>query len=178
MPSRRLTEEQTKSIRAELLAKGADKVAIAAKWGVSMSTINRVINGINPYDFQTEQTKPLILQTNWPAYQKGETRFGPPLEYVGEKLEQSLRGIHAQIYMANRHGVPHELFTPFYHATNAFIALYCMLDDWGKDFRGLVEQLMMMDTHQFEGWIGLVTSTGSVTGHYPQEKRPSEDSQY
>ncbi|WP_146042205.1 hypothetical protein [Chromobacterium sinusclupearum] len=178
MPQRRLTEEQTKCIRTELLAAGADKIAVAEKWGISISTVNRIIAGISPYSYQARATESLVLNMSGPAYQKREIRAGPPLDYVSEKLERALTSLHYQILTANRNETPHELFTPFYHSINAFVALHCMLDDWGKDFRGLVEQLIEMDAKQFADWVELVASTGSVTGHAQQGKEPSEDSSF
>ena len=36
----------------------------------------------------------LYADPNGPAYQQTETRNGPPLEYVAEKLGESLRALH------------------------------------------------------------------------------------
>ena len=36
----------------------------------------------------------LFRDTNGPAYQKEQKRFGPPLEYVGEKLRNSVESWH------------------------------------------------------------------------------------
>lgn len=104
------------------------------------------------------------IKMGGPPYQKKEVRFGPPLDYVGEKLRTSLEQLHLLVSKLS----PSEnasLHLAFYNSVVAYTALYVMLADWNSDMPGLVERLTAMNDADFETWLDLVCEDGDVLGH-------------
>jgi len=94
------------------------------------------------------------------AYELTETRSGPPLDYVAEKLRRALEELHGWLSGAGReegsaqHG--------FYNGLVAYLAL--------KNFLGLVrdpklvERLAGYSRDDFSDWLDRVDAEGSVRG--------------
>ena len=111
----------------------------------------------------------LFSEPNGPAYQKTETRTGPPLEYVGEKLRSCLRDLHGlnrRVALLRRDSVQldevrDDVAPAFYHAAVAFLALYNMLAL--ADPPSFIERLLAMSREEFDDWLDGIQLGGSVT---------------
>jgi hypothetical protein len=125
----------------------------------------------------------IIGDSNGPAYRKTEERTGPPLDYVGEKLEGALVACH-EVLQSMREYLPDELPEPagsteralptrkdallspallaFRYALVSYLALYNLLNL--ANVPGLAEQLAAMEPTKFRQWLDNVTTEGSVTG--------------
>jgi len=111
----------------------------------------------------------LFSDPNGPAYQKTETRTGPPLEYVGEKLRSclcDLHGLNRHVELLDRQSVQldeiRDDVTPaFYHAAVAFLALHNMLAL--ADPPSFIERLLAMSREEFDDWLDGIQLGGSVT---------------
>jgi hypothetical protein len=120
---------------------------------------------------------------NSDAYQKTETRTGPPLDYVAEKLRSSLEMLHATVRCI-REIVPDDLPLPpgfkefpdsvkqnwlvspawsaFRHGITAFCALQNMLAL--ADDQEMFERLLGYSTEQFRDWLDNIEREGLVRG--------------
>lgn len=130
-----------------------------------------------------EGDDPLFTEPNGPAYQTEETRTGPPLDFVAEKLGNSLKSLHTLIgHIEER--VPADLPAPwkgpgtppplkdgyllspsgnaFHYGLVAYLALHNLLA-LANDHQ-LVERLLKLSTDDFEEWLDRIREEGSVTG--------------
>lgn len=126
-----------------------------------------------------DELDPRFRDPNGPAYQAAQTRVGPPLEYVAEKLAAALGDLH-RAHRAVR-GAPGgtgdpmaaaDLASPnaqadlrlaFVHALVAYLALGNMLalaDDPGA----LAAWLLASSQDEFADWLWRVGQESSVTG--------------
>lgn len=120
----------------------------------------------------------LYADPNGPAYQRTETRSGPPLEYVAEKLCESLRALHrlhSQLEMlAGRtttdsalgpdsiaNDLVYGMAAAFHQACVSYLALQNMLAHANPP--EFAERLLAMDRDEFDGWLADITRGGSVT---------------
>ena len=124
----------------------------------------------------------ILGDSNGPALRKTEERTGPPLEYVGEKLEAALVASH-EVLESMLQYLPDELPQPagpgsalptkrdallspawlaFRYGLVSYLALYNMLNL--ANVPGLPERLAAMSPPKFRQWLDNVTSEGSVTG--------------
>ena len=119
----------------------------------------------------------LFSDPNGPAYQKTETRTGPPLEYVAEKLRSCLCDLHrlhghadslrregpsqsppAMTSLDEVHGAAG---LAFYHAAVAYLALHNMLALANPP--SFIERLLAMSREEFHDWLDGIQRGGSVT---------------
>ena len=122
-------------------------------------------------------------EPNGPAYESRQTRTGPPLEYVSEKLGNALKHLHRTVRSIERF-VPDSLMpsegdrtadiavkerlllsparAAFYYALVAFLALSNLLALADED--GLVDRLLGYDAEEFGDWMDQMQRGGSVTG--------------
>ena len=112
----------------------------------------------------------LIGDPNGPAYQRRQERVGPPLEYVAEKLAQTLRDLHRVLRAerADASGAPagapgRDLRPAFMHALVAYLALGNLLA-LAEDPGALTERLVGYTAAEFEDWPGRIARASSVTG--------------
>lgn len=104
----------------------------------------------------------LFREPNGPAYEAREVRIGPPLGYVGEKLANSLRSIHAAHASApENYEVTAQLRSAFHYALVAFLALHNMLALADLDRE---PQLLTLSADDFSDWLVSIEREGSVTG--------------
>lgn len=119
----------------------------------------------------------LFRDTNGPSFQKEESRFGPPLVYVGEKLRNSVETWHNIVQNILIH-VPDDLssgrlsvkkdllLSPahygFYSALVSFLALHNMLGS--ANSLSLVNDHASKSKEEFKLWLDFVEREGSVTG--------------
>ncbi|MDT8437316.1 MAG: hypothetical protein RRA92_11250 [Gemmatimonadota bacterium] len=107
----------------------------------------------------------LFSDPNAGAYEAKETRVGPPLAYVGEKLKSSLEHAH-RAARASRESAAEEMGrdadTAFRYGVTAFLGLYNMLGML-VDHRKL-DALLELDGASFEQWLDTVEREGSVHG--------------
>lgn len=129
---------------------------------------------IDPPDFFTDP--------NGPAFQSEEVRTGPPLDYVGEKIANSLKSLHYEIGNIERYvpkdlrvsrwaeGAPPrvvDMLTPqvrfaFRYGLVAFLALHNLLAV--ANDQHLADRLLAMSDDDFEAWLNRIREEGSVTG--------------
>lgn len=109
----------------------------------------------------------LFRDPNGPAYQQRQTRVGPPLEYVAEKLGTALTDLHraAQVRGAaiEVSGEGHDLRSAFLHVLVAYLALGNMLA-LAEDAGELTERLLESTRGEFDAWLRHVERGSSVTG--------------
>jgi hypothetical protein len=120
---------------------------------------------------------------NGPAYRKTETRTGPPLDYVAEKLRLSLQALHSTI-RAVRERVPEDLPQPaaamgssysvkqdallspawdaFRCGLTAFLALQNFLA-LAND-QGIFDRLLGLSREEFGNWLANIEREGLVSG--------------
>lgn len=109
----------------------------------------------------------LFRDPNGPAYQQRQTRVGPPLEYVAEKLDTALTELHraakarSGVIDDSREG--HDLRSAFMHALVAYLALGNMLA-LAEDPGALTERLLAFTHEEFDAWLRHVAQGSSVTG--------------
>ena len=107
----------------------------------------------------------LFTEPNAGAYEAEETRVGPPLTYVGEKLRNSLEYAHraarvtkvGALEAAHRH-----TDAALRYGVTAYLGLYNMLG-MIQDHRKL-DALLDLDREAFEAWLDTVQREGSVHG--------------
>jgi hypothetical protein len=118
------------------------------------------------------------------AYTKIETREGPPLEYVGEKLHSCLVSLHT-LHTAAREDLPDDLpkprrmqhlsyeynpkvssvLLPCHHAFRQALVSYLALNNLlaiAND-NDLTESLLAMSHDDFANWLNRIRDEGSVT---------------
>ena len=111
----------------------------------------------------------LFSDPNGPAYQKTETRTGPPLEYVAEKLRSclcDLHGLHGHADALRPQSpqldeVRDAAGPAFYHAAVAYLALHNMLALANPP--SFIERLLAMSREEFDDWLDGIQLGGSVT---------------
>jgi hypothetical protein len=107
----------------------------------------------------------LFTHPNAGAYEAEETRVGPPLAYVGEKLRYSVEHAHraAKATRTVRGDEAHrEADAAFRYGLTAYLGLYNMLGML-SDHRKL-DALLELDQDSFEVWLDTVQREGSVSG--------------
>jgi hypothetical protein len=107
----------------------------------------------------------LFTDPNAGAYEAKETRVGPPLTYVGEKLRYSLEHAH-RAARAMEEGATEaarrDADAAFRYGVTAYLGLYNMLGML-IDHRKL-DGLLELDGDAFEDWLDTVQREGSVHG--------------
>lgn len=107
----------------------------------------------------------LFTDPNAGAYEVEETRVGPPLAYVGDKLRCSMEHAHraARLMRTSPEREAHqEADAAFRYGLTAYLGLYNMLG-LILDHRKL-DALLELDEDAFEGWLDTVRREGSVGG--------------
>jgi hypothetical protein len=104
----------------------------------------------------------VFLPPNGGAYEKRETRTGPPLEYVAEKLVGSIRSIHEGLAKQRPEDRASPLRAALQQGVTAFLALHNMLalahaHDW-------FDRIESMSRSEFRLWTERVGASGSVSG--------------
>ena len=104
----------------------------------------------------------LYRDPNGPAYQTKESRTGPPLVYVGEKLSSCLRTLHAA-WKSVEEGTDAaaEVRTAFHFALVSFLALFNMLALAGSERE---DYLLSLSHQDFVDWVEGIEREGSVKG--------------
>lgn len=108
--------------------------------------------------------------SNAGAYRKRETREGPPLEYVSEKMGRALEDIRQALNLISPSALDPSLRkrtlvsakSAFQNGLVAFLALQNMLRSANDPT--LMERLLKFSDEDFEEWLETVRSEGSVTG--------------
>jgi hypothetical protein len=130
-----------------------------------------------------EEPSEMPRDPNAGVYRKTETRTGPPLDYVAEKLRSCLEMIHGTVWAVQRF-VPDDLptlrgvtgagfdakndgllspaFSAFRHGVIACLALNNMLA--AATDGGLFEHLLGLPSDQFREWLDSVDREGVVSG--------------
>lgn len=120
----------------------------------------------------------LYADPNGPAYQQTETRNGPPLAYVADKLGnalQALHRVHSQLEtLAGRtttdsalgpdstaNDLMYGVEAAFHQACVAYLALQNMLAHANPP--EFAERLLAMDRDEFDEWLADIDRGGSVT---------------
>ena len=107
---------------------------------------------------------------NGSVYQKSESRYGAPLDYVGEKLHSAV--IHAAVHCRdlqesipqdwNNENLERYSSATLGYALQAFVLLY----NQGALYRGeeTVKMALAMRHSELDSWLGDVARRGSVLG--------------
>lgn len=130
-----------------------------------------------------EDISDLYREPNAGAYEKEETRKGPPLGYVGDKLRRAVESAHGMYqaidrlvpddlpqpanvrgsaYSTKQDGILSPAYTNFMYGLTAYLALYNMLGvirDHQK-----IPALLGMGQDDFSAWLDGIESEGSVHG--------------
>lgn len=133
---------------------------------------------------QTMELPDGLTEPNAGAYTKTETREGPPLDYVAEKLRSSLEVLHT-LYLAAAQDLPDDLPVPkrfqaaklaydvktgsvlnpcqdaFRLGLTAYLALNNLLGI--ANDQGIFGRLLAMPHDEFANWLRRITEEGSVT---------------
>jgi hypothetical protein len=99
------------------------------------------------------------------AYEKGQVRMGPPLEYVAEKLRHGVEATHFVLAALRRqHGSESLIFNASY-AFRSQITAYLALNNFLAlvNDEGFFERLEGYSKEQFEDWLRRIDQQGSVT---------------
>lgn len=107
----------------------------------------------------------LVTDPNAGAYEAEETRLGPPLTYVGEKLRCALEHSHRAARATKAAGAEaahREADASFRYGVTAYLGLYNMLGML-VDHRKL-DALLDLDSDSLEEWLVTVQREGSVHG--------------
>jgi len=107
----------------------------------------------------------LFTDPNAGAYEAEETRLGPPLAYVGEKLRCALEHSHSAARATKATGAEaayREADASFRYGVTAYLGLFNMLGMLA-DHRKL-DALLDLDSDSFEEWLATVQREGSVHG--------------
>jgi len=107
----------------------------------------------------------LFTDPNAGAYEAEESRVGPPLTYVGEKLRYSLEHAHRAAKATkegDQEGAHLDADAAFRYGVTAYLGLYNMLGML-LDHRKF-DALLDLDRDAFEGWLDTVQREGSVHG--------------
>ncbi len=125
----------------------------------------------------------LYQDPNAGAYEKEETRTGPPLSYVGEKLRGAVESAH-RTYRSIERDVPDDLpqpsgakgtsystkqdglispgYSSYRYSLTAFLALYNQLGRISAQKK--IAALLELDPRDFSDWLDSVEREGSVIG--------------
>lgn len=120
----------------------------------------------------------LFTDPNAGAYEVEESRTGPPLTYVGEKLRYAVEHSHRLVRTLRCHGISptggdhgdagplerepeQDAVGAFRYGLTAYLALYNMLG-MILDHRKL-DALLDLDEESLEGWLDTVQREGSVS---------------
>ena len=123
-------------------------------------------------------------EPNWPAFEKREERYGPPLSYIHGKMAHSLRELHDAVRSIQRYvpedpperpadgGTPYPLkagylLGPAKYAFHLQLVAYLALGNMlglAADPSGLTDRLLRLDRDEFKEWIEGVERGASVTG--------------
>jgi hypothetical protein len=121
---------------------------------------------------------------NGPAYQKEEKRVGPPLDYIAEKLRNSIES-HHEVLRITRECILIDLprepcysdeseisikeeclefnaMYGFHNAVIAFLALYNMLGSAAE--ADYTERLSKIKKNDLDKWLDFVEREGSING--------------
>lgn len=110
----------------------------------------------------------LFSDPNAGAYVRKETRVGPPLEYVGEKLAGAVEAAHQMYRAVDEAGAPRgdplraSAYETFRYALTAFLALYNMLGLLANQLK--IDELLALDVRSFTEWLDDLAQEGSVSG--------------
>ena len=97
-----------------------------------------------------------------PAYTCTETRTGPPLSYIAEKLRYCLEGLHSRHTQASDDpGQRSDLWGPFNYALTAYLALHNLLK-LAEDGKA-AGNLLSLSSEEFRSWLDSVERKGSLT---------------
>jgi hypothetical protein len=101
---------------------------------------------------------------NGPAYERDESRTGPPLDYVAEKQRRTLDRLHAALQSCSGEdeATCRRLEEAFQYALVSYLALHNLLG-LANDHRRLWE-LASWSRDDFKAWLDRVQGEGSVTG--------------
>ncbi len=105
----------------------------------------------------------IIGDSNGGAYQRSESRTGPPLAYVAEKSRHALEQIHvAYRTIGEDGGARAAVQAAFHYGLVSYLALNNMLSLAG-DHR-TVERLLAMPPAELSKWLDAIDAEGSVAG--------------
>jgi len=111
-------------------------------------------------DTPDDSDDPIFLPPNGGAYEKREARTGPPLTYVGEKLESCICRLSSALACAQEPHQRRELLDALQYGVTAFLALYNLLGlTHDPDY---FHRLAEMSPGQFRAWASRVSSAGKV----------------
>ena len=101
-----------------------------------------------------------FLGPNGGAYEREETRTGPPLEYVAEKLRRTLETLHDELRGSDAPSL--NLRTSLNYGATSYLALHNMLGlthrtDWFDRIEGFSRM-------EFREWLDRVDAEGAVRG--------------
>ncbi len=126
-----------------------------------------------------------LPSSNGPAFQKKEERYGPPLDYIGEKLRSAVLASHDNLYNIKNY-VPANLkrepeFTEqapenikndllfssassaLYYTLIAYLALHNMLG--AATTKTFYESVANKNSEELKKWLDLIEREGSVNGY-------------
>ena len=123
--------------------------------------------------------------SNGSAFMKKEQRYGPPLDYVGEKLRHAVEAAHANLsniknfVPANlppspefNDGAPKTIKSDLllssasealHYSVTSYLALYNMLG--AANVNSTLQNIEEKSTSDLKKWLDLVEREGSVAGH-------------
>jgi hypothetical protein len=104
----------------------------------------------------------VFMSPNGGAYEKRESRTGPPLSYVAEKLGSSIRSLHEGLAKTRLEDRPLPQRAALQQGVTAFLALHNMLalahaPDW-------FDRIEIMTESDFRRWTERIEASGSVVG--------------
>ena len=101
---------------------------------------------------------------NGPAYERSETRTGPPLDYVAEKQRRGLEQVHTALHRtsANDDATKRDLHAAFQYALVSYLALNNLLALANDHDR--IQQIAELSKDDFRDWLDRIEQEGSVTG--------------
>lgn len=132
-----------------------------------------------------------LPSSNGSAFQKKEERYGPPLEYIGEKLRSAVEAAHDNLYNI-RNYVPDNLkrepeFTEqapenikkdillssasitLHYTLVSYLALYNMLG--AANAKTFDEGVANKSKDELKKWLDLIEREGSVNGYQGHETK-------
>src|SRR5688572_22494097 len=107
----------------------------------------------------------LCQPNNGGVFSQIEVRNGPPLSYIGGKLNGALASLHASVHNTPEtqdHAVTSELLYAFRQTLVAYVALYNQLSL--SNDPGFPERLARMPKWELTNWLARVKRNGSVSG--------------
>ena len=105
----------------------------------------------------------IIGDSNGGAYQRDESRIGPPLAYIAEKSRHAIEQIHT-VYrlISDTDGARAAAQAAFHYALVSYLALNNMLSLAGDHH--VVERLLAMSPKELSKWLDVIDAEGSVVG--------------